>query len=321
MRSVPHRVVCLLGVDDGVFPRAGAVDGDDVLARRPLVGERDVRSEDRQLLLDAIMSATETLVVVHSGADERTGLRRPPAVPIGELLDAVTATAPSAEVVVRHPLQPFDARNFAAPTPFSFDRAELAGARAAAAPRSAPPPFLAAPLPPAPPRALSLDELVAFLEQPVKGFLTQRVGLSLFAGDEAPADALPVAPDGLATWAIGNRMLADRLAGADLERCRQAEWRRGELPPGALGDLLLARVLDDVEPLVAAAAEYRVGTPPIAMSTWSCRAARASSARSAASTAPRCCAWSTRGSPRSSGSGPGCVWSRSPRPPASRGAR
>ena len=109
-------------------------------------------------------------------------------------------------------------------------------------------------------RALALDELVAFVEQPVKGFLTQRVGLSLFAGDEAPADALPVAPDGLATWAIGNRMLADRLAGADLERCRQAEWRRGELPPGALGDLLLARVLDDVEPLVAAAAEYRVGT-------------------------------------------------------------
>ena len=35
MRSVPHRVVCLLGVDDGVFPRAGAVDGDDVLARTP----------------------------------------------------------------------------------------------------------------------------------------------------------------------------------------------------------------------------------------------------------------------------------------------
>jgi exodeoxyribonuclease V gamma subunit len=261
MRSVPHRVVCLLGLDDGVFPRAGAVDGDDALARRPLVGERDTRSEDRQLLLDAIMAATETLVVVHSGADERTGLRRPPAVPLGELLDAVAATAPSAKVVVRHPLQPFDARNFAAHAPFSFDRAELAGARAAAAPRSAPPPFLPTPLPRPEPRVVSLDELVAFLEQPVKGFLTQRVGLSLFAGDEAPADALPVAPDGLATWAIGHRLLADRLAGRDLDRCRQAEWRRGDLPPGALGDALLARVLDDVEPLVAAAAEFRTGTP------------------------------------------------------------
>ena len=57
MRSVPHRVVCLLGLDDGVFPRAGSVDGDDVLARDPMTGERDVRSEDRQLFLDAILAA------------------------------------------------------------------------------------------------------------------------------------------------------------------------------------------------------------------------------------------------------------------------
>ena len=258
MRSVPHRVVCLLGLDDGVFPRAGEVDGDDVLARRPLVGERDARSEDRQLLLDAIMAATDTLVVVHSGADERTGLRRPPAVPLGELLDAVAASA-SADVVVRHPLQPFDARNFIAP--FSFDRAELAGARAAGGPRTAPPPFLPAPLPRPAPGTVSLDELVTFLEHPVKGFLTQRVGLSLYVGDEAPADALPVAPDGLAKWAIGNRLLGDRLGGRELDHCRQAEWRRGDLPPGALGDRLLATVLEDVEPLVAAAAEYRVGEP------------------------------------------------------------
>ena len=52
MRAVPHRVVCLVGLDDGVFPRSGVVDGDDVLARDPLTGERDPRSEDRQLLLE-----------------------------------------------------------------------------------------------------------------------------------------------------------------------------------------------------------------------------------------------------------------------------
>ena len=136
-------------------PRAGVPDGDDLLARDPLVGERDPRSEDRQLLLDAICAATEHLVVVHSGADERTGARRPPAVPLGELLDAIEATAgpaARAQVVVRHPLQPFDARNFAAgelgPGPFSFDRAELAGARAATGPKSPPGPFLAEPLAP-----------------------------------------------------------------------------------------------------------------------------------------------------------------------------
>ena len=92
MRSVPHRVVCLLGLDDGVFPRAPAVDGDDVLARTPLTGERDLRSEDRQLMLDAILAAREQLVVTYSGANETTGQLRPPAVPLGELLDALDDT-------------------------------------------------------------------------------------------------------------------------------------------------------------------------------------------------------------------------------------
>jgi exodeoxyribonuclease V gamma subunit len=92
MRSVPHRVVCLLGVDDGIFPRTSGVDGDDVLARDPVVGERDRRSEDRQLLLDAVLAAQEHLVVLYTGADERTNTERPPAVPLGELLDVVDAT-------------------------------------------------------------------------------------------------------------------------------------------------------------------------------------------------------------------------------------
>src|SRR5205823_10730519 len=54
MRSVPHRVVCLLGLDDGVYPRRGVRDGDDLLLDDPRIGERDARSEDRQLLLDAL---------------------------------------------------------------------------------------------------------------------------------------------------------------------------------------------------------------------------------------------------------------------------
>jgi exodeoxyribonuclease V gamma subunit len=265
MRSVPHRVVCLLGLDDGVFPRADVPDGDDLLARDPLVGEHDARSEDRQLLLDALCAATERLVVVHSGADERTGARRPPAVPLGELLDAIEAETGDAERVrVRHPLQPFHRRNFAAGQlvagrPFSFDRAELAGALATTEPKMARTTFLPRPLDPIPPTGgiIGLDELVSFLEHPVKGFLRQRVGLPVSARAEQPADALPVELDGLCTWAIGDRLLRDRLAGQELDRCRQAEWRRGELPPGALGDALLTGLLDEVEPLVAAAAAVR----------------------------------------------------------------
>ncbi len=162
MRSVPHRVVCLVGLDDGVFPRGTITDGDDVLARDPLTGERDPRSEDRQLLLDAVMSAQETLVVTFTGANEHSGQPRPPAVPLGELLDALEVTVPGARdhVVTEHPLQPFDVRNFTVPGgpggatgargPRSFDRAALAGARATTQPRAPRTPLLPAPLAPAP---------------------------------------------------------------------------------------------------------------------------------------------------------------------------
>src|SRR6202042_606721 len=66
MRSIPHRVVCLLGLDDGSFPRHIERDGDDLTARDQRVGDRDARSEDRQLLLDALLAARDHLVVTYS---------------------------------------------------------------------------------------------------------------------------------------------------------------------------------------------------------------------------------------------------------------
>ena len=91
MRSVPHRVVCLLGLDDGAFPRKAPRDGDDLLLDDPHVGERDPRAEDRQLLLDALLAARDRLIITYTGNDERTNIAKPPAVPVGELLDVVDA--------------------------------------------------------------------------------------------------------------------------------------------------------------------------------------------------------------------------------------
>ncbi len=242
MRSVPHRVVCLVGLDDGVFPRGTVTDGDDVLARDPLTGERDPRSEDRQLLLDAVMSAQETLVVTYTGANEHSGQPRPPAVPLGELLDALDRTVPGAreQVLTEHPLQPFDPRNFAEP-PRSFDRAALAGARATTRPRTPRPPLLPDPLPPAPPaddgsRDVALADLRAFLTHPVRGFLRQRLDVSVPAEHDEVDDALPVEVDSLQAYAVGDRVLRHVIAGAEPGGVLLAEQLRGDLPPLKLGE-------------------------------------------------------------------------------------
>jgi exodeoxyribonuclease V gamma subunit len=268
MRSVPHRVVCLLGLDDGAFPRKAPRDGDDLLLEDPQLGERDPRSEDRQLLLDALMAATERLIVTYTGNDERTNSPRPAAVPVGELLDMIDATvrlggtgtgstgstgSARDRVLIRHPLQPFDPRNFSSGSllpgrAWSFDPVTLEGARALEGPRPQPPPFLRGPLPARRDRVLELEDLVRFVEHPVRAFLRRRLGISLWGRLDEVEDALPVELTGLGRWGVGQRLLEARLGGVDGRAAIQAEIARGTLPPGVLGK----PVIDDVYPIVDA---------------------------------------------------------------------
>jgi exodeoxyribonuclease V gamma subunit len=269
MRSVPHRVVCLLGIDDGVFPRVGITDGDDLLARDPQTGERDPRSEDRQLFLDALLAATEALVVTYTGANEYSGQPRPPAVPLGELLDTLDATAVTTDgkpvseaVTTRHPLQPFDQRNL---TPgalvtghsFSFDKAAAAGAVAALSDRVEPPELLPAPLAPQQTGDVTLEELLGFYRGPVRAFFRDRLELALPRDDDPLSDALPVELDGLGQWSVGDRLLHDLLAGMSEEQATQQEWRRGVLPPKWLGWRILTDVITKAKPIAAEALRVR----------------------------------------------------------------
>ena len=234
MRSVPHRVVCLLGLDDGVFPRKAPRDGDDLMLDDPHVGERDARTEDRQLLLDALMAATDRLIVTYTGNDERTNLATPPAVPVGELLDVVERSGVPARGGRRPP-------SAAAVRPAQLHRPAL-GSRGASTDRrsTAPARWRRAPAAGAVPRGpaagvaepvVELDDLVRFVEQPVRAFLRQRLGIS--AGDYADEveDALPVELDPLEAWGSAQRLLEARLAGAEARTAIRAEIARGTLPP------------------------------------------------------------------------------------------
>ncbi len=268
MRSVPHRIVCLLGLDDDAFPRKAPRDGDDLLLDDPWIGERDPRSEDRQLLLDALMAAGERLLITYTGRDERTNARRPPAVPVGELLDTIEQTArfdggitAGDRLVVTHPLQPFDARNFipgalGREPAWSFDPAALGGARALELPATAPAPFLAGPLPARGREVVELADLTAFVEHPVRAFLRRRLGIRTRSYDDDAADALSIELDNLERWGVGQRLLNARMRGTDRREACLAEIARGLLPPDKLGK----PIVDAVEPIANAiavtAAEY-----------------------------------------------------------------
>ncbi|MCW2999864.1 MAG: recC [Solirubrobacterales bacterium] len=280
MRSVPHPVVCLLGLDDTAFPRKAPHDGDDLIVHDPHVGDHDGRTEDRQMLLDALLAAQDKLIVTYTGNDERTNAARPPAVPVGELLDVVDRTVRTTVVdgddrrardaiTVRHPLQPFDPRNFTPGTltagaPFSFDHITLQGARALTGPRAPRPPFLDSPLPALSDPVIELDQLVRFVQHPARAFLRRRLGVSLGDFSDELDDALPIDLEPLEQWAIGDRMLAARLGGQTLKATVAAEHARGALPPARLADTALRTLTDNVEAVTAAAMDLLDQTAELA---------------------------------------------------------
>jgi exodeoxyribonuclease V gamma subunit len=152
--------------------------------------------------------------------------------------------------VTRHPLQPFDVRNFAADGPWSFDRTTLEGARALVSERRPPAPFLSGPLPAQPEPVVELADLVAFFERPVRTFLRRRLGVLAADYTDEVEDALPVELDGLGVWGVGTRLLEARLAGAESRTAILAEIARGTLPPGVLGKPVVDRVSPVVEEIV-----------------------------------------------------------------------
>ncbi len=255
LRHVPHRVLVLLGWDADRYPRTGRRHGDDLLGHEPRVADPSVALDDRQVLLDAVHAARERLVVVVQGRSEATNEPVPLTAPLAELLEALDQTAVTAEgegagaaVTVQHPLQPFDTRYFdtAHPELHSADPLAFRAAAATLDPPADPlprqvfddlPPFdLAA--------GVSLDDLTAFFRHPARALLRARTGVSL--GDEPRAgDTIPIEPDHLARWQIGNRVLARLRAGHDEAAVQRAEWLRGQVPPFELGAALLDGVLAD----------------------------------------------------------------------------
>lgn len=255
MRSVPYRVMCLLGMDEARFPRRGRLDGDDLLDGHEVVGDRDAGATDRQLLLDAVMATGDHLVVTYSGRDELTNSAIPPAVPIAELTDTlaemVGEEAVAERIVTSHPLQSFSAANFTpdrlgVPGPWGFDpvQHEAAVAVQQRTPWVAPAPIVWPH--PAEDGPIRLADLVDFLQNPVRRFVKARLGVTIPESGDIPDDTLPADLSPLGKWAVTDRLLTGLVAGHDPSALVARERGNDSLPPGDLGD-------DDLEAAVEAA--------------------------------------------------------------------
>ena len=265
MRSIPFRVVVLIGMNDNAFPRQSRAPGFDLIAREPQKGDRSLRNEDRYLFLESILSARDLLYISYVGQSIRDNSELPPSVLVSELLDAVRRgfslpDGASVEelLVVRHRLQAFNREYFTASSPiFSYSaenyRALVEMQSAAAHSR----PFMSARLAPPPEelKTLSLARLLRFYDNPSGFFLEQRLGIRLEGSAEPLEDREPFAVEGLELYSLKQELLEVVLGGGESRDLLPLFRSRGMLPPARHGEQLFSKILGEVEEFAATVQE------------------------------------------------------------------
>jgi exodeoxyribonuclease V gamma subunit len=133
MRSIPAKVLCLLGMNQDAFPRQDRPLGFDLMAANPRSGDRSRRNDDKYLFLEALISARHRLTISYIGQDVQDNTTVPPSVLVSELLDYIAEGYHRSEeaMTTRHRLQAFSPAYFTSDDPslFSFSRASREAAQ------------------------------------------------------------------------------------------------------------------------------------------------------------------------------------------------
>ncbi len=279
LRGVPFRVICLLGMQEAVFPRRRRDTEFDCMRNDWHHGDPDPVLEDRYLFLETLLACRERLIISYTGRDARSNEPLQPSVVVQELLDHLDAryrlgSQPPSEALTRiHPLQPFGPANFRPPATDEppglhlgpgFNGHWHAMARAIVEHR---PPQRRTGWPEAclspseqEEHQITPRELARFFKDPVKQFVQTR--LRVFEPEDAAlVEDEPFDLDGLEQWSIRDLLVENWLQGGDAHLRHRLVRAHGLLPHGSAGEKLLDAIEAEIEDMAARAAEHDIEPP------------------------------------------------------------
>lgn len=270
MRTIPFRLVCLLGLNDGDYPRPQHRADFDLMRHEHRPGDRSRREDDHYLFLEALLSARDKLYLSWIGHNIHDATPRHPSALIHQLRDhlnrcwvSVSADNPVSAMTFHHPMQPFHRDYFTQdnhPSLFTYAHEWERRPSTPIVAHSTPLPVPSFELP------ISLTQLTDFLKDPVKTFYRQSLGVFLPSGNEDNLDQEPFELNSLELWQRRDELivtLRDTLKAVpmvapepvsslppgvpqQLARFR----RRGQLPVGAQGELTEARLVAPLGPMI-----------------------------------------------------------------------
>ena len=249
MRSIPFKVVCLLGMNYGVYPRQLAPLGFDLMSQKPKRGDRSRRDDDRYLFLEALISAQQKLYISYIGRSIQDNSERFPSVLVQELIDYIgqshylpgdealncdeSEARVKAHLTCHHTRMPFDPQNYQPGNLQSYAREWLPAASQAGKAHSE----FVQPLPFTLPETVPLETLQRFWAHPVRAFFQMRLQVNFRTEDSEIPDTEPFILEGLSRYQINQQLLNVLVEQDDAERLFRRFRAAGDLPYGAFGEI------------------------------------------------------------------------------------
>ncbi|EGI8863446.1 exodeoxyribonuclease V subunit gamma [Escherichia coli] len=249
MRSIPFKVVCLLGMNDGVYPRQLAPLGFDLMSQKPKRGDRSRRDDDRYLFLEALISAQQKLYISYIGRSIQDNSERFPSVLVQELIDYIgqshylpgdealncdeSEARVKAHLTCLHTRMPFDPQNYQPGERQSYAREWLPAASQVGKAHSE----FVQPLPFTLPETVPLETLQRFWAHPVRAFFQMRLQVNFRTEDSEIPDTEPFILEGLSRYQINQQLLNVLVEQDDAERLFRRFRAAGDLPYGAFGEI------------------------------------------------------------------------------------
>lgn len=254
LRGLPYRVICVLGLNEGVFPKPYHPPAFDLMVP-PQPGDAWPGWLERDCFLQALCAAQDYLYLSYQGQRPQDNSVQPPSLVISELLTCLGEPSP-----IRHPLHPFGARYFNQTGLFSYDAKNYQLCQLLEG-QPHDQPFLTGPLPITPPTHISLAELRRFWHHPVRYWMQNQLRLFYPRAEAELGTTEFFELDTLQQWQLKQVLLAHALKGKNLADI-QASWIcQGILPVGQVGRRIFKNLQQDVTRFVQALIPFRQPVP------------------------------------------------------------
>ena len=261
MRSIPFAGIFLLGLNDGDFPRRDAEASFDLLRATWRLGDRNLQADDRYQFLEAILSARRTLYLSYVGKSAKKGDELPPSVVVGELLTTLAEDYGVRDIVVEHPLHPFDRRYFTGNGPLFSYAEELTPKN------DAPDALLVAKKPwwrgelAFAPQTVSLADWLEFAAHPQRYFFRRRLGLDWREATSVTPESENFTVDPLEKWQAQHEIFAAIAAGKSEAEMAAKLAASGAWPLGGPGQALFQEQWQKMTGFVTTIAGLDLGEP------------------------------------------------------------